>query len=278
MSVAGAFRLRRAVGEPGAPRLLGLVAWGYLAWWILPIAVAVRASFSTTDAALPQGFTTFWYWDVLHHHLTRSIFLRTLRLAAVTVLIATPLGAALAIAVDRLGRRTSRLISGVVVFAVATPQIALGVAFFLLFGFVAPFVGLDIRAQVLAHATLAIPFVAIVVRLRLAQLGHGYEESAMDLGASTWSSIRRVVLPLTAPALLAAAVIAFTLSFDNLVLSNAVCLRIENCGTVPMLVYQSVPRAPPSPDIYAIAGMAFAVSIAGFGLVLGMVRVMRSLR
>jgi ABC-type spermidine/putrescine transport system permease subunit II len=186
-----------------------LVAWGYLLWWIFPIVVAVRASFSTTDAALPQGFTTSWYWEVLHHDLTRSIFLRTFRLAALTVLIATPLGATLAIGLDRIRGRATTAIFATVLLGVATPQIAIAVALFLLFGFVVPSVGLDVRAQLLAHVTLAIPFVTIVVWLRLRQLGRSYEEIAMDLGASPWESIRRVVLPLCAPALLAAAVVAF---------------------------------------------------------------------
>jgi len=100
----------------------------------------------------------------------------------------------------------------------------------------------------------------------------------MDLGASPWESIRRVVLPLSAPALLAAAVVAFTLSFDNLVLSNGVCLRIESCGTVPMLMYRSVLRGPPEPDIYALATMALVVTSIGFALVLGAVRLMRMRR
>ena len=97
----------------------------------------------------------------------------------------------------------------------------------------------------------------------------------MDLGASPSASIRRVLVPLSAPALFAAAVIAFTVSFDNLVLSNGVCLRIESCGTVPMLMYQSVLRAPPAPDIYALATMALSVTLVGFALVLGAVRLMR---
>jgi spermidine/putrescine transport system permease protein len=254
---------------------MALVAWGYLLWWILPIAVAVRASFSTTDAALPKGFTTGWYWEVLHHDLTRSIFLRTFRLAALTVLIATPLGAMLAIGLDRIRGRAATAISATVLLGVATPQIAIAVALFLLFGFVVPSVGLDVRAQLLAHVTLAIPFVTIVVWLRLRQLGRSYEEIAMDLGATPGESIRRVVLPLSAPALLAAAVVAFTLSFDNLVLSNGVCLRIESCGTVPMLMYRSVLRGPPEPDIYALATLALVVTSIGFALVLGAVRLMR---
>jgi spermidine/putrescine transport system permease protein len=273
--VARSFRLRRGAGA-GAPPLLAVVAWGYLLWWIVPIVVAVRASFGTGDPAFPQGFTLSWYSDVVRDSLSRGVFLRTFRLAAITVLIATPLGAGLAIGVDRLRARTATAITAGLVLAVATPQIALAIALFLLFGFVATFVGLDVRAQVLAHVTLAIPFVAIVVGLRLRQLGRGYEESAMDLGASPWEAVRRVVVPLSAPALLAAAVLAFTLSFDNLVLSNAVCLRVESCGTVPMLMYESMLKGPPEPDIYALATMALVVTMAGFAIVVVAVRAMRS--
>ncbi len=240
------WRLRRPAGHGGA-LLLALLTYGYLAWWIVPIAVAVRASFSTTDAALPQGFTTEWYRAVIQDPGLREIFLRTLRLDSLTVVI-------------------------------ATPQIALAVAFFLLFGFLFTFVGLDVRAQLLTHVTLAIPFVVVIVRARLAQLGPEYEEIAMDLGASPAGSIRRVLIPLVAPAVVAAAVVAFTLSFDNLVLSNAVCLRLENCGTVPILMYSSAVGHPASPDIYAVATLALLVSVTGFAIVLAAIRFMRPRR
>jgi spermidine/putrescine transport system permease protein len=270
------WRLRRPEGHGGAPRLLALITYVYLAWWIVPIAVAVRASFSTTDAALPQGFTTEWYRAVIQDPGLREIFLRTLRLASLTALIATPLGAAMALGIDRWRSRASTIATGVVVLAVATPQIALAVAFFLLFGFLFTFVGLDVRAQLLTHVTLAIPFVVVIVRARLTQLGNEYEEMAMDLGASPAGSIGRVLMPLTAPAVVAAAVVAFTLSFDNLVLSNAVCLRLENCATVPILMYASAVGHAASPDIYAVATLALLVSVTGFGMVLAAVRLMRS--
>jgi spermidine/putrescine transport system permease protein len=272
------WRLRRPAGHGRAPRLLALLTYAYIAWWIFPIAVAVRASFSTTDAALPQGFTTDWYRAVIQDPGLREIFLRTLRLASLTVVIATPLGVAMALGLDRWKSRASRIATGVVILAVATPQIALGVASFLLFGFLFTFVGLDVRAQLLTHVTLAIPFVVVIVRARLAQLGREYEEMAMDLGASPAGSIRRVLLPLTAPAVVAAAVVAFTLSFDNLVLSNAVCLRLENCATVPILMYSSAVGRAASPDIYAVATLALLVSVTGFVIVLATVRLMRIFR
>jgi spermidine/putrescine transport system permease protein len=254
------------------------VTWGYLLWWLGPIVVAVRASFSTTDAYLPQGFTTAWYHEVLSDPRLRTVFLRSLRLAALTVLIATPLGAAMALALDRWRSRASRVLTGTVVLAVATPQIAIGVALFLVFGFVFPFVGLDVRAQLLAHVTLAIPFVVVIVRVRLSQIGRQYEEMALDLGAPPRSGIRRVLLPLTAPALVAAGAVAFTLSFDNLVLSSAACLRVESCGTVPMLMYGAVVGDAATPEIYALAALALMISFAGFVLVLAAIRLMRLLR
>jgi spermidine/putrescine transport system permease protein len=260
------------------PYVLAALTWGYLLWWLGPIAVAIRASFSTTDAYLPQGFTTDWYHQVIADPGLRAVFLRSVRLAALTVLVATPLGAAMALGLDRWRYRLSRVMTGAVVLAVATPQIALGVALFLVFAFAFPFVGLDVRAQFLAHVTIAIPFVVVIVRVRLSQIGRQYEEMAMDLGATPGGSVRRILLPLAAPALVAAGAVAFTLSFDNLVLSNAVCLRVESCGTVPMLMYQSVIRGPATPDIYALATMALLVSLAGLVVVLGAIRIMRLLR
>ncbi|MDP9242034.1 MAG: ABC transporter permease subunit [Actinomycetota bacterium] len=254
------------------------MTWAYLLWWLGPIAVAIRASFSTTDAYLPQGFTTDWYHQVLGDPVLRTVFLRSVRLAALTVLVATPLGAAMALGLDRWRSRASRVMTGAVVLAVATPQIAIGVALFLVFAFVFPTVGLDVRAQFLAHVTLAIPFVVVVLRVRLLQIGRQYEEMAMDLGATPAESIRRILLPLAAPALVAAGAVAFTLSFDNLVLSNAVCLRVESCGTVPMVMFEAVVRAAATPDIYALAVMALLVSLTAFAVVLGTLRLMRLLR
>ncbi|MDP9297028.1 MAG: hypothetical protein M3O88_10090, partial [Actinomycetota bacterium] len=72
--------------------------------------------------------------------------------------------------------------------------------------------------------------------------------------------------------------VAFTLSFDNLVLSNAVCLRLENCAAVPILMYSSAVGGPAAPDIYAVATLALLVSVTGFAIVLAAVRLMRPRR
>ncbi|MGA9160223.1 MAG: ABC transporter permease [Actinomycetota bacterium] len=247
----------------GRPRFLWAVAIAYMAWSLLPVAIAVLFSFNSTRSLTSwQGFSTQWYvgnvssvWDdpVLLDALTQS-----LKLAALTVLIAVPLGVTFALALDRWRGRGSGTANFVMLFSFITPEIAIGVALFLFFVQVAEGIGPGFTAQLMGLSMFMMAYPVIVVRARLLSIGKEYEEAAMDLGASPLESLRRVLLPLLAPAIFASAVIVFAASIDNFVISQQLSVGADT-QTVPILIYSSARRGP-LPSLNALASLTLFAS------------------
>ncbi len=119
---------------------------------------------------------------------------QSLRLAGLTMLVATPLGVALALGLARWRGRGARAANALMLVPLVTPEIVMGVALFLVFANLYDFVPFGTWAQLLGHVTFSISFVVIIVRGRLFAIGRDYEEAAMDLGASPAQALRRVLL------------------------------------------------------------------------------------
>lgn len=244
-------RDRRPVG-------LELFTLAYLVWWLAPIAVIVRASFSV--AGQPNevtGLSLDWYRAALEDDVTREALFQSAGLAGWTVALAVPLGAGAAIGLRRW-RGSLRDVSLVVVIsAIVAPQIALGTAMFLALTEASP-IRLGTVAQLLGHVTIAIPFVVVLCWIGLDTVPAQQEEGAMDLGAGPVGAVWRVIVPQILPAAAVAAFAAWLLSFDNLVLSSWLCLR-HDCVTVPMLLYgRAGPQA--GPLLYAVGTLAMAAT------------------
>ena len=122
----------------------------------------------------------------------------TLKLAGLCMLIATPIGVAMAIGLHRWRGRTSNAANGLMLVPIVTPEIVFGVALFLVFSQVYTGLPDGLTRQLLGHVTFTISFVVVIVRGRLAAIGTQYEEAARDLGASRLQAIRLVLLPLLA--------------------------------------------------------------------------------
>jgi spermidine/putrescine transport system permease protein len=144
-------------------------------------------------------------------------------------------------------------------FPLVTPEIVMGVALFLVFDNLYDFVPFGTWAQFLGHVTFSISFVVIIVRGRLFAIGRDYEEAAMDLGASPWEAMRRVLLPLLAPALLASFAIVFALSIDDFVISQFLVGSAESV-TIPVRLYSGARLAPP-PSLNALATVLMVITI-----------------
>jgi len=251
-------RLRRTDQVFRAPAALVLAFCAYLIWSMVPIAVAVRVAFSRFHLAeFPAGFSTRWFSRVLHNPDLVHSFEQSFLLAFITVGAAVPMGAGIALALHHLRGRRSIAASGVLVLAIATPQIAIAVSLSLMYTYLFRFVGFTTPAQALAHVTLALPFVVLIVRGRLSTIPAELEEVAMDLGASPREAVRRVLLPLLTPAFAASAAVAFLLSFDNIVLSDLLCIP-NGCRTVPMQLFAARGAIEATPDLFA-AGVASSV-------------------
>ena len=253
------------------PRVLALLTWGYLAWSLVPVVVAVTASLGS--GPLGDGRATFdAYRAVLGDGETRAAFEHSLVLALVAVLVAVPLGTALGIALGHLERRAWRAVRGVLFAAVALPHAALAVVAMYLVLFASPF-HLDTGAQIVGHVTLTLPFVALIVWTRMLFLDPGYEEQAADLGAPPSGALVRVLVPMCRPAIVVAAAVAFAISFNELPVSQYLCTPSE-CRTVPMLLGGQVLGDVP-PPAFAIGVIATLVSLATLVLILPVFRVAR---
>ena len=257
------------------PWFLEGVTWLYLRWSTVPIAVAVLFSFNNGKSQSAwQGFSWRWYTtdplnSVLHDPQVHAAVIQTLRLAGFTTLITVPLGVAFAIGVDRWRARSSNALSFVMIFSFVIPELLLAVALFFVFTQLFTVVRLGTVAEVAALVVWNLSWPAIIVRARLSTIGRSYEEAAADLGASRLGALRRVLLPLLLPAILASAVLVFAGVIDDFVLVE----QLSGAGgTQPMsvVIYSNAHGGLAGPELNALATLmlAFSLVAAGAGYVL----------
>jgi spermidine/putrescine transport system permease protein len=250
-------------------RFLWGIAIAYMAWTLLPVVIAVVFSFNSTRALTAwRGFSTRWYvgdvnsvWD---DPTLRAALFQSLKLASLTVLIAVPLGVAFALALDRWQGRSSGTQNFLMLFSFITPEIAIGVALFLFVIQLATGIGLGFTAQVAGLSMYMLAYPVIVVRARLLSIGKEYEEAAMDLGASPVGALRRVLLPLLAPAIFASVAIVFAAAIDNFVISSQLSSGAGD-QTVPIMIYGAARRGP-LPSLNALATLTLTASMLLIGI------------
>lgn len=264
--VAIAGRLRNFITNPwGKPRFLALFTWLYMAWAIVPVLIAVQFSFNAGRSRSSwQGFSLRWYFtdpenSIWHDPSLRSAMFQSLKLASLAMVIATPIGVALALGLTKWRGRGSGPVNFLMLFPIVTPEIVMGTALFLVFVHLFKFVQLGTTAQVLGHVTFSISYVVIVVRGRLLSIGREYEEAAMDLGASPTQALRRVLLPLLYPAIFASLMIVFAISIDDFVIS-AFLSSTAATETIPVRIYAQA-RAQPNPALNALASVMLVGSL-----------------
>jgi spermidine/putrescine transport system permease protein len=269
-------RVRAWLANPwGRPRWLAVLAVVYLVWALVPVLIAIQFSFNAgRSRSAWQGFSLRWYvadpaLSVLHDPSLRLALLQSLKIAALTMLIATPLGVGLAVGLARWRGPGARAANTLMLFPLVTPEIVMGVALFLVFTNLFDFVSLGTPAQLLGHVTFTLSYVVVVLRGRLFAVTAQYEEAAMDLGASRWQAMRLVLLPLLMPAIFAALALVFAISIDDFVIS-AFLVAGESTITLPVRLY-SATRQSPTPALNALATILLiitltAIVIAGLAL------------
>lgn len=247
----------------GKSRLL-LLAVSILLYLFLyaPIAAVVAQSFNAArHGADWRGFTTHWYSALASNDAVLHATGITLALAALSTLVSTVLGTWLALGLSRgpfFGKRAAECTLQTVI---VVPDIVMAIALLMFYALVRERLGIlepGLFTMTLAHITFQIPFVALVVRARLAGLDPSLAEAARDLGASGWQTFWHVTLPLIWPGVLAGALLAFTLSLDDFVISFFT--TGPGATTLPILIYSSVKRGI-TPDIHALSTLMVAVSI-----------------
>jgi spermidine/putrescine transport system permease protein len=240
---------------PGSAAWIAAVTYAFLH---LPLVVLMAFSFNRSRFSVQwNGFTLDWFARLAH----RPDVLRALRLSVIVGLtstaIATVLGTLLAMALARYSLRGRRLYEGLLYLPIVTPEIVAGISLLLLFSALGVTLGLG--TIIVAHTAFSLPFVTVVVLARMAGMDRSLEEAAMNLGADELTTFRRVTLPQLLPGIVAAALLAFTLSFDDFVIT----FFVAGVGstTLPLVVYSMV-RKSVEPTINAISTIMLLVTTA----------------
>jgi spermidine/putrescine transport system permease protein len=238
------------------PRPLVLLVTAIFVLLHLPVAVLVLYSFNASRySAAWNGVTLEWYRRLL----ARPDILRALRLslevASISTLIATALGTLLALGLGRRVFRGRQAVEGGIYLPIVTPEIIVGIAMLILFASLR--VPLGMGTIVIAHVAFNIPFVTVVILARLRGMDRSLEEAALVLGADEITAFRRITLPLLAPGVLAGALLAFTLSLDDFVITFFV--SGPGSTTLPVLVYSMVRRGI-EPTINAVSAVLVFVT------------------
>jgi putrescine transport system permease protein len=212
--------------------------------------------------------TLKWYRELLNNEQILNAAWLSIQVAAVTATIAVVLGTLAGLVLARFGPFRGRtLLSGMTTAPLVMPEVITGLSLLLLFVFLEQLIGWPkgrgFATIAIAHITFAMAYVTVVVQSRLASFDDSLEEAALDLGARPAKVFFRITLPLILPAILSGWLLAFTLSWDDLVISQFVAG--PGSTTLPMVVFSKV-RLGVSPDINALA--TIMVSIVGLGVVI----------
>jgi putrescine transport system permease protein len=239
-----------------------------LAFLYVPIVILIVYSFNASRlVTVWGGWSTHWYGELLADGAMREAALVTLRIGVASASGATILGTAAAVALVRAGRFRGRLLfSGLVYAPLVMPEVITGLSLLLMF--VAVGIDRGFWTVTLAHTTVTMCVVAVIVQSRLVSFDRNLEEAALDLGCPPARTFLTVTLPLIWPAVAAGWMLAFTLSLDDLVIASFT--TSPGAMTLPIRIYAEVHRGV-NPEINAvctifiaiIASIVVAVSVLG---------------
>jgi len=249
--------------SPATRRSLGVVLAAVFAFLYIPIGVLIALSFN--EGGLPtvwSGFSLKWYASLAANGQILSAALNTLIVALVSTVIATALGTLLAIGVE-IRRRKGKALEALIFAPMIIPDIVLAIALLSFFSMLNVTIGL--HTIVLAHVVFNIAFVCAVVRARLKSFDWSVVEASTDLGATALTTFRRITLPMIAPAVIAGALLAFTLSVDEFIIAFFTAGAGRSSTTLPMQIYAMI-RFGVTPELNALATLVIAVSVTALAL------------
>lgn len=258
-----------SVRTPRAPleysRTLWMRLWvgAVMLFLYAPLIVLVIFSFNDSKRNVVwRGFTTRYYEKALGNDQLVEALFNSLTIAALATMVSLALGAVAAVMLWRFRFPLKGAVDGTISLPIIVPEICLGVAFLMFFARVGwptdlvwPF---NLGAITIAHITFCFPFVTMVVRSRLASFNREQEEAAKDLGASEWQMFRDVLIPHIRPALVAGALLSFTLSLDDFVITYFT--SGPDTITFPVKVYSMV-RFSVTPEVNAASTLLIVLTV-----------------
>jgi spermidine/putrescine transport system permease protein len=257
-----------AAASKGALRLLQAFFLLLVLFLYVPIGVLALFSFNDGDASFPlAGFTTHWYGDVFGNQALIGSLVRSVIVATVSSVIAVALGVLASFVLVRRRFFGKSAVSALLFSPLVIPYLVFGVSLLVIFTAVdkvltdafGVYIGLGLHAVVVGHVVVSLPYVILTITPLLERLSLSLDEAAKDLGAGPWQTWRRVTLPLLAPALASAFVIAFTLSFDEFAIASFLA---GTEPTWPVFLFASLRVPSQLPELIAVSTMILTASIA----------------
>jgi spermidine/putrescine transport system permease protein len=243
---------------------LRLIVGATLFFLYLPLLTLMAFSFNDSRRNIVwQGFTLKYYEKAIHNDSLIQAFVNSLTIAFFCTIVSVILGALTAVMLWRFRFPGKTAVEGAMALPIVVPEICMGVAMLVFFARVLPWpVGLpwplNLGAITIAHISFAFPFVATVVRARLASFNRELEEAAKDLGASEWRTFWDVLVPHMRPGLIAGALLAFTLSLDDFIITFFT--SGPDTVTFPVKVY-SMLRFSVTPEVNAASTILIVVTV-----------------
>jgi len=246
-------------------RAVGLGLWAALAvlYLFIPIFIVVLFSFNDNKGRFNftwQGFTLKHWQDPLADADLATALQNSLVIAGITVLIAVVLGTFIAIALVRYGFRGRGAVDLFIFVPLATPEVVLGAALLALF--LTLNVNTGFTTIVIAHVMFSISYVVVTVRARLEGMDKFIEEAAMDLGATEWTTFRKITIPMIAPGIASAALLVAALSIDDYVITS---FNAGQTQTFPLFIFGATRQGVP-PEVNVLATMLLAVVLVLMGV------------
>ncbi len=215
----------------------------------LPIIVVIWFSFNTSKLNVTfDGFTLEWYVKMWSNKGLMDAFKNSMIIALVTTLASIFVGTLASVGMYRYSFKGKGIIDSLLYIPIVIPELILGLALLLFFNFFK--IELGMLTLIIAHVTFSLPFVVITVRSRMAGFDRSVEEAAMDLGASSFRTFYKVTLPIIAPGVMSGAMLALTLSLDDVIVSFFT--TGSKSMTLPVKIYGMV-RTGVSPDVNALS-------------------------
>jgi putrescine transport system permease protein len=248
--------------------LIAVLCFGF-AFFYVPILSMIVYSFNGSRlATVWGGFSTKWYVSLLSNQNVIDALTLSLKIAVVSATVATILGTMAGIALARFTRFRGRILfSGLVTAPLIMPEVITGISSLIFFILMADWIGWPgqrgFTTITLAHITFSMVFVTTIVNARMVQSDRAIEEAAMDLGSRPWQVMFDITLPVIAPAILSGWLLAFTISLDDVVITQFT--TGPGATTLPLLIWSKV-KLGVTPDINALATLM--VMTVGIGVIL----------
>ncbi|WP_088187824.1 ABC transporter permease [Desulfosporosinus sp. FKA] len=223
----------------------------------LPIAIIVFFSFNSSKLNIVfQGFTLQWYGVMLQNTDLMSALENTAIVASATVVISVFIGTLAAIGMFRYEFRGKSIVDSFLYIPIVIPEIVMGISLLAFYHILN--ISLGITTLIIAHVTFSMPYVVVTVRSRIAGYDMSVEEAAMDLGATRLRTLLRITLPIIAPGILAGAMLALTLSLDDVIVSFFTT-GVDSM-TLPIYIFNKV-KTGVSPDINALVTVIILITL-----------------